>query len=181
MSDLSKSLVPRLPRTGRRTPVRTAWAGTLAAVTAGSLLLGTVPGTPGRPAEAAGPPPQHRAGAGPESPATVEAAALTSADAGFSEVAMVQVLAVLDRAERLTGPDGTEHSPAVAQAARSLDELVAAYLGVRRQAYPVTHPAAYPVPVTFGRLLAAAVRLSYLLDAAERTAAVDDHLARLEA
>lgn len=184
MSDLPKSLVPRLPRTGRRIPVRTAWAGTLAAVTAGSLLLGTVPGAPGRPAEAAGPPPEHRAGAGPAARAAepvVEAAALTGADAGFSGVAMAQVLAVLDRAERLTGTGGTEHDAAVAQAARSLDDLVAAYLGVRRQAYPVTHPAAYPVPVTFGRLLAAAVRLSYLLDAAERAAAVDDHVARLEA
>ncbi|MEV0951529.1 M15 family metallopeptidase [Promicromonospora sp. NPDC050249] len=102
--------------------LRTAWAGAIAAVTAGGLLLAALPGVPTPDA------PDGSRGLAAEPRGLAEAVLVRQAETSPADVSPAQVVVVLQRAERQAREQGPDLSPSVAQAAAELGMLYTTYL-----------------------------------------------------
>ncbi|WP_020018088.1 M15 family metallopeptidase [Promicromonospora sukumoe] len=122
MQEQANELVSPENRPDRRRVLRTTWAGAIATVTAGGLLFAAAPTVPGTPLAGGDPdrPVRHQ---GP-----VEAAPAAATVTTPRHVTTEQITAVLARADEQARREGSDLSPAVAQAAAELGMLYTTYL-----------------------------------------------------
>ncbi|GAB2489819.1 hypothetical protein GCM10027063_33890 [Promicromonospora xylanilytica] len=108
--------------------MRTAWAGVVAAATAGGLLLGALPSVPASHTPDGSHAPDGSRGPVAEAPELVDGVPVARTGSLAERVSPAQVVAVLERAERQAQEQGSDFSPTVAQAAAELGMLYTTYM-----------------------------------------------------
>ncbi|MFD6444608.1 D-alanyl-D-alanine carboxypeptidase family protein [Promicromonospora sp. NPDC060204] len=174
MQEQANELVVPTPRPGARRLLRTVWAGAVATVTAGGLLLAAVPSVPEVRVAAGDRPGRYQE--------PIEALPAGRPGTVPQDVTPDQITAVLARADQQAREQGPDLSPAVAQAAAELGMLYTTYTiqrlalaesseGLRVQDAPV----ARATRVEGGSAaLGPVVQVSNALPAEEPTAEPDD-------